>query len=780
MENFEEIIKSIDRSEIFVFFISDNSLESEWVQSELVEARTRLENGNIKRFFPIIIDTSINYTDSRIPEWMKESYNLRPITKPTTAARRIREKLIEASWENHPVLKDRQKLFVGRNTQIQKFEERFDDFTKNQPSVVIASGLHEVGRKTTIKHALKKSSITRDTYEPYRIDLNRYDNIEGLILKLRDLGITETSLNANLIKEPLKAKIEICAKIIKEISDQKEVIILNDNYCIVRYEGDIAPWFKETLDLLPVNRFIIAVACSARPNTALYRRDDRYFFLQIPELEKQERTGLLKRYTEVLGVDLKKDDFEKFTPLLKGLPEQVTYAATMIAELGTHNAFNNAHEISNFSTYRANIVIDKIKDRNDLIEFLRFISSFEFISIDFLYQIEQHVKHNLTALMNELLAFNICENWGPDNNYYRINDVIRDAIIRDRFYISEQYKSALRHFVQEFVVSWNINDFDISEYQIAAREALSQGLEIPESILIPAHFLQTMQRLYDDRRYKDVIVLADQILQNKENYDSHTEQDIRYYLCQSLARESDPRFLDEVQFISGPEHDFLFGFYYRTKRNFDKALERYNKAKNYKRTEQRSMREIVAVLVTIEDYSSALSIARENSEKYPGNTHLAQAYFNCLINSDDKVSVKPECENILDQLQRIGGNRAEEMLASAKSRFEFEYGDKSVAIEMINDAISKYSNIIYPLLTKLDLAMALEDKVLIQDTLDSLRRRHLNAGHKANLLKGEAMLHALSGDVDRSLRMLDKELSRLSNIAKSKLETKFRKIAARS
>ena len=138
MGNLEEIINALDRSSIFVLLISNNSLDSEWVRREIAEASGRLDNGQLKRFFPIIIDPSIDHTDRRIPDWIRDSYNLRPITRPTIAAKRIKERLVEASWKNHPMLKARDRIFVGRNAQIGEFEQRFDDFTKPQPTVVFA------------------------------------------------------------------------------------------------------------------------------------------------------------------------------------------------------------------------------------------------------------------------------------------------------------------------------------------------------------------------------------------------------------------------------------------------------------------------------------------------------------------------------------------------------------------------------------------------------------------------------------------------------------------
>ncbi|MBB2164557.1 toll/interleukin-1 receptor domain-containing protein [Gluconacetobacter sp. 1b LMG 1731] len=777
MGNLEEIINALDRSSIFVLLISDNSLSSDWVKKEITEAHHRLNNGQLKRFFPIIIDPNINHTDDRIPSWIRDAYNLRAITRPTIAAKRIKERLVEASWQSHPMLKRRDQIFVGRNTQIGEFEQRFDDFTRPQPTVVFASGLNEIGRKTTIKHALRKANLVRDTYEPIRLDLSRVDNIEGAILKLFDIGITENIIIDNLMERTVSEKIELCSKLIKDILSYKEIILINDDYCVLRFDGDVAPWFEKVIDSLPKGSLAICVATSARPNRHLYINKHKYFFIHIPELEKVERIGLFKRYAGLFQINLQETDYENFIPLLKGFPEQVTYAINLIHESGIEKAFKESHNIANFSVYRANITIEKFQNDVDVINFLRFISSFEFVSIDFISNIESVMGRNINQHLDTLLQYNVCESIGASGDYFRVNEVIRDAILRDRFHIEDSYISALRVFVEDFSKNHNEITFDISEYQIAIREALSSGIKLPDRMLIPAHFLQTMRRLYDRRDYKDVVVLANRALINKENFDERTEQDIRYYLCQALARLLDPRFLDEVHLIHGPEHDFLMGFYYRLKRHFRKALSRYRSALSYPRIEQRARQEIVFVLINMEDFGQAISLARENFQRYPRNPLLAQAYFNCLMHDSNRDYVKLEGEQILQALNSMGGSRAIEIFDNLKAKFEFEFGDKEDAFVQIDIAIGKYKEIIYPLLTKLEMSISNEDISLIQSSIEDIKRRNPSPGHKIAIYKGEAVIAALSGDYDRALRMLSRELSELSEGAKEKLERKFRRIS---
>lgn len=769
MKNIEEILSALGRSDIFVLFLSEHSLESVWVRREITEAKIRLDSGDLKRFFPIVIDRGITYRDARIPKWISESYNLRPILKPNIAAKRIRERMIEASWKSHPLLKHRDQIFVGRNQHIADFEQRMDDLSKQQPVVLFTSGLRDIGRKSFMRNALRKANIVRDTYEPIRIDLTQEDNLEGLILKLADFDLSDGIDVTNLMRRSQEEKYEICARLISEFFQYKEIILIEDRYCVVRYERDIAPWFMKVIDRIEHNSLAICIATSTKAAKHKYIRDDRFYFIELPELQKVEREGLFKRFCENLEVNLSRDEYRKFLPLLKGFPEQVTYAASLVSELGTIRAFDRADEIVSFSSYKASIFLKQYEEDEEALSFLRFLSSFDFVSLDFVLWVSERTSKFLADLLERFVADSVCEAIGTTGQYFRVNEVIRDAILRDRTRLDDTYLEALTSFVQKFSDNYETEGFDVSEYHIAVKQALATGIDLPESMMIPAHFLQTMKDLYNKRAYRDVVALADRVLQNAEYYDEHTRQDILYYLCQSLARQEDPRFTEEVQKITGPEHDFLFGFYYRLRRRFDDALKRYKRAMKQQRTEQRARREIVFVLTATEAYEEGLSLAKENHERYPSNPFLAQAYFQCLLHGPEDPAISDKLQNVLDALKQIGGTRAEEMHATLSARYEFQFGDKDTAYELIDKAIYEHKNIVYPVLTKLDMATHEMNAEIISSCLKKMQSSGLGAGHHSAVTKSKAILTALEGDKPRAFRIVDTDLRELSETAKDKL-----------
>ena len=204
LKTLDEIQKGLNTTDLFILFLSDTSLNSEWVQQEIINAAQLHNTGIIEQIFPIIIDKSITYKDYRIPHWMHNQYNLKPITRPTVAARRIQQRMREISWNYHPRIKEREKIFVGRNDLIRKFEERIDSVDLPTPVCIIASGIQSIGRRSLLKNSLIKGNIVGESYKPAIINLSRRESIEDFILKVYDLGFSENIDTTNLLRSRLK------------------------------------------------------------------------------------------------------------------------------------------------------------------------------------------------------------------------------------------------------------------------------------------------------------------------------------------------------------------------------------------------------------------------------------------------------------------------------------------------------------------------------------------------------------------------------------------------
>jgi hypothetical protein len=781
MKSLEEILKGLNKSDLFVIFISEFSLTSDWVKEEIIEAKNSLEKGEIKKIFPIIIDKNITYLDQRIPDWMRQEYNIKFISRPTVAARRIEQRLKEISWENHPRLKNRKKIFVGRNNLISFFEERIDNFDKPTPTCIIASGIQEIGRRTLLRNCCVKSNLIDESYEFPVINLNSQESLEDFIYKIYDLGLSEEYDLTDFMKKSRTEKISIAINIINDVQKAREIISIVDDGCIVTFERDIAQWFLSLLNnVKSKEKLTFSIASSYR----LLKRNligvDSIYSIDVPELDRTERDGLLKRYSKFEDLDLRLEDLSFFSNLLSGYPGQIFYAVDLIKDEGVEKARKNADLIREFNSTKAQRLLQKYESNQEKIDFLYFLSEFDFISYEFIFKIVDEERFH--KIIDELIASAVCELLGANGEYVRVNNTVRDYVRRNRFSLPEHYQSKLKEHLEDFLKTYQEEEKDVSDYFYSLKQALIQGKQVQDKYLIPSHFLKTIKELYDRyHKYDDVINLADRVLVNEESLDSILRGEIRYFLCLSLARKRNKeRFLNEVQKIQGSEHNFLMGFYYRLQSRPQDAIPRLQKALEEPRTSSRARRELVQIYIDIEDYQEAVTLAKENYENNTTNPFHVQAYFNCLINSPKINSNEKILEQLLTDLEKVSSEKAKEMFMNAKAQFlAFCKFEQQNALNLINDTIALFPDVIYPKLTKFDICSKFKDIDGMKESISMLKQEIDSKSYfYKSLIRSECIFMAQDGKLPEALRLVDTKLKNYSDQYRKKLKQKLEQLAS--
>lgn len=776
----DEILRGLCRSELFVLFLSNNALDSDWVRTEISEAKTRLDSSLISKVFPIIIDDNLTYEDERIPDWLRNNYNLKPIKRSQVAAKRIHNKLRELSWSKHPNLKKIQNLFVGRNEKLEEFEQRIHDFDTNTPIAIIASGFPGVGRRTFLHHALCKTQISEIYHRPSAIVLDRNVSIEDFILKLNDLGLLDLDDNIfALTEKTIKEKICIIHKIMKAAYDAKEIIYLVDEGCIVNYKRELSGWFVNVINSYQESCFpIFCIASRYNVNFLNRPRLDRYYFIELNELNPNERKRLLKQLLEIHHLELKKQDFDDISALLFGFPDQVTYAVDLIREDPIVPVSDKLPILAEYNTDKAAVILRKYESDNDALEFIRLLAQFEVMSSDFIFSIVPEDKYY--PIMEELASEHIVELIGIDGEIVRLNDIVRDYIKRNRIYLNEFFSKKIKDHVKELVINNDILFRDSSEFIFTLKESLKEGLDVDEKLLIPSHYLRCMKDIYYDRGNLDkVISIADRILQKKETIESRVLQDIRYYLCLALAKKKDSRIVKEVQSINGDEHHFLLGFYYRLSGRYKEALERFEKIINAPYVDARAKREVVQVYVYLEEYDKALEYARNNYQENRGNQFHTQAYFNCLINTDIPEKHEVELQNLIDNLRTINSEQSNEMADIAEALFLAKVKhNKQAALDKVNDCVEKYTDNHYSLLTLCDIALKYKDRDVLDDGIRQLERMSRDKNLPVRTLnRYKSYLLALNHNVEEALKILRTDLERYPTESKERIIARVKLMA---
>ena len=205
-----------------------------------------------------------------------------------------------------------------------------------------------------------------------------------------------------------------------------------------------------------------------------------------------------------------------------------------------------------------------------------------------------------------------------------------------------------------------------------------------------------MSDLYYLGKNEDVVRFADRALENMEVMDDKIIFEIRYLLCSALAKLRSDRFKKEVMKIIGADHNFLFGFYYRQVGRFDKALESINKSLELRPKFSKAKREKVQIYIGMQDYESAIELARENYQNYRDNPYHIQAYFTCLIKSENIDNREETLNNLIHDMECIGSNLSEELTLRFRGQYAaFIEGNRKDAMDYINKAIATNKKIHY-------------------------------------------------------------------------------------
>lgn len=776
----EEIEDNLDVTDLFVFFVSNDSLNSDWVIKELFRAKELWKEKKLQQICPIIINPEIKYDDDRIPKWLQENYNLQYISRPIKAAQIIEQRMIELSFERHPRLKERNEIFVGRNDLIKSFEERMDDFEKEKPICIVASGIKSIGRTTLVKKCIFKSNIKKSSYPFPRICINYNESIEDFILKLYDLGLFETMDMSGLMTKSLGKKIEIAIDFVKILQDQDEIVIIEDNGSIINHDGIVDEWFTKVMEYEKLNNKVTLCLISKFRlryfgEGVSYSTRQKLFHLSIGELIKKERDGLLGRYLQFEKIELNLEDKRLISGLLVGFPEQVFYSVELIKERGLEYVKKNTDQIVEFNNKKASIMIKDIEQDKDKISFLALISSFDYISIKYIYDVVDNEKKYIKYI-DEFISNAICEYVGVMKEYIRVNETIKDYVVRNNYQMDQKHRKKLDLNLNDFLKNLKMNEYDIPEYLFSLKDALLKNKKIDEKYIIPSLYLKTMNDLYIERKNREVVMFAEKALENEQYMDDRIVFEIRYLLCSALAKLKDDRFKDEVHKIKGADYDFLYGFYYRQIGKFDKALEMINSSMNKRSNFSKAKREKVQIYIGMQEFQSARELAEENYKNYKENPYHIQAYFSCLIKSEKSQENRNILSKLINTLESLNSDVAKEMTLRCKAQYEAFYNDEEAkSLQYINQAIDMNPNIQYARIVKFDICDRFDLIEDMKEILEFFRQAEYKIKYQSNIICFQSIVLAKEGNIHKAVEYFCANMKDYTDEAKDKFIVKLNK-----
>ena len=268
---------------------------------------------------------------------------------------------------------------MGRNKEIDEFENRKYDYDMETAIAYIAAGIPKSGRKSLLNQCFIKSHITESNYRASKIELGMYDGIEDLIMWINDLGFSDHVDLTGFMKMEIAKKYELLAKLLDDISKNQEILMIEDKGCIITHNGIMCDWFVQAIRMMKeTNRTVLGIASKFR--LGLPVRNEQIYVINVPLLNKMECAGLLQKYLELEEITLSREEFKNYSGMLKGFPEQVKYTCSLISKYGAERAYDFSSEIENYDAEIISQLLRDLEESEEDINFLRFLVEIDTIS----------------------------------------------------------------------------------------------------------------------------------------------------------------------------------------------------------------------------------------------------------------------------------------------------------------------------------------------------------------------------------------------------------------
>ncbi|MBQ8100011.1 MAG: toll/interleukin-1 receptor domain-containing protein, partial [Paludibacteraceae bacterium] len=232
----QEIKHSISTSEIFVLFISDEALNSTWVNEEINYVRDFVDEKKIE-FCPFIVDKNIDIDDKRIKPWIK-NYLLKIYVSPGLIAHLIKSRYNRRLYlgDNMNPYVAKLRVFEGRDSELQMLGQKYFANIDTQRRAVFVSGMPHIGRKRLLKEAIVRKFFPKydETYEPIIVSMTESDSIDIFVSQISEYLADESinTLTNRLIDKP-EQSINICVEALNKLAEQNIKVIIDDNASIV-------------------------------------------------------------------------------------------------------------------------------------------------------------------------------------------------------------------------------------------------------------------------------------------------------------------------------------------------------------------------------------------------------------------------------------------------------------------------------------------------------------------------------------------------------------------
>lgn len=788
----EEIMRGLSLSDLFVLFLSQNALASNWVQTEVAYAAEKVFSGRIKG----VLIFSIDGTDYKhLPAWL-QAHTVERTTSSALIVRRIRSRLIELELERG----DTTDIFIGRDQELRGLQKTLTLPSDEMVSAISVAGWQGIGRRTFARRGIQMVFPYLKRVQP-EIALSDNDSVEDFYRHLLDVtqGLSRTANEwakavADFKSRTAEQRIDAILALINQLAASKEILFIVGDLGLIQQSGDFQPHITALIKRLPRGmRPQMVLVHRRRLSLRQQLQYPNVFFTQLNSFSEEESADLLSAHLKQREIAFSREDLADLARFVGGHPENTRLAAEYAKQYGINALRHEKKDYIDILVFRSLEVIKRI-------QMSPLAKSICAALIDFQYlQIEDFVasmKSSDEAILEQLRVLEdhgILERLGK---HYRISPYLVETIARSEVVAGhDKQRKAIGE--QLLDVLSGVGEFDhvsLSLINAAALASIRGGKygkapNVVARFLLPSHLLTIAKEEYDRGNYQSACRLCNAALENKNQLTIDAQVEAYRLLAISHIRKGEKEpfaaALAQLGAYKGRaakrNYNFLLGFQARYDGDTDQAEKHYRAAYSLDSKNFHVLRELAHVLSSQGRHVEAERFARDAYGIAPTNAFIIDILCEVIIGkeTDEQLRSNEEIEKLLNELKAIGTAQG---LSFYNERMALRYlklGEHDKAWAHANESVAQSPRHFGPHATRIRIALQLRRFEKIKEDLDSLSGKGEAEGRANRFIVDRARIaYAIArGDLVEAKALLDKAL-RLPRFVREELEGQIRKLVA--
>ena len=697
--NSDAIQKALARCDLFCLFLSNASVQSTYVDLEILLGIEFLARGNISRFLAICLDDEAFKLAS---ENVKFFNIVRKSMSPEAAARLIQGQLISASSKSKSFMHP----FVGRKEELSELDNQISDLNKPNIKGLYISGNVGTGRRTLAAKLYENHFPHVGRIFP-EIGISQYDGPEELYRNI--LTSLRPTMSASELRSRISGfnlansdqKIQMISQVINSLLPSNEAAFLMDEGGILKESGALNSEIVKIVEGFEANPHPPVTFISSRMMPQRYRDNhDDMAFTAIRALGWDDTVKLTSTLLKRRSVTADVENIEELSKLSEGHPFNIYRIVDVVVENGIKIFLANTSEFIDWKHRQTSEYFSKVylSDNDSIV--LALLKSIPELDFD---AIAEALGIDVLILADDLQRLVLLHVLDSNGDRFRISPALRVAVERD-FRVRMPAKlqaEATSSVARSLNLRLEEGTAPVSLIDSAVLASIESGSVLPvlaSAFVLPSHYVWLAKLRYDQRQWLESIRFGLEALDGEARLSTNGLVAVCRFLCLASARVGDDEVFERaIKKLKARTNDdwarsnvaYLQGFRLRMRGQLPAAQDLFQKARDLHNGNNSAMRELAAIALARGDLDKAEGLAREAHSFARTNAYLVDMLLTVLIRRRTPATGTGEIEDLFAILESVGEEGGRSFYTTRRAEFEHLWGDNKKAARLIDEAAKK-------------------------------------------------------------------------------------------